>query len=157
MASFTDHEIDRHEWDLQMLRNGGISLYLRHELLQADLQWLRSRDYEIRKMQCDSWSSWASMHDAVASTLKFPAYYGRNLNALSDCICEDLKVSLSGGLAVVLMDVKRRAAISDVIETVLDIFANASRHYMLTGKRLIVLVQSNDPLIRFHGLAAVNA
>ena len=44
-----------------------------------------------------------------------------------------------------------------VAEAMLDVFARAIRYHMLFGKRLIILVQSDDPRIHFDGLGGVSA
>jgi RNAse (barnase) inhibitor barstar len=103
------------------------------------------------------------MHDSLKDALSFPSYYGRNLNALNDCMCEDLQVPDAGGLALVLRHYANGpGAVLDSkgmsgAEIVLDIFARASRYYMLTGRRLITLAQSDDPTVHFDYLDGVSA
>jgi hypothetical protein len=41
------------------------------------------------------------MHESLLVELSFPAYYGKNLDALNDCI-SDLDVPDDGGVAIVL-------------------------------------------------------
>ena len=95
----------------------------------------------------------------------FPSYYGGNLNALNDCMCEDLEVPEVGGLVLVLRHYDRYSNGTHAAhnsgrseaEIVLDIFARASRYQMLKGRRLITLAQSGDPLIHFDNLDGVSA
>jgi hypothetical protein len=79
---------------------------------------------------------------------------------------EDLQISDSGGLVIVyerfdqftkIPDSCKLATFDGVAHVLLDICARASRNHMLTGKRLLILVQSNDPRIEFEGLGAVGA
>ena len=42
-------------------------------------------------------------------------------------------------------------------EVVLDILARTSTYFLLTGKRFLTLVQSDDPRLHIEGLAAVAA
>ena len=42
-------------------------------------------------------------------------------------------------------------------EALLDIFAGTSRYKLLTGRRLITLVQADEPSIRFEKLGGVSA
>ncbi len=47
-------------------------------------------------INCTKISSMAEMHDALVRELNFPAWYGRNLDALHDCltaICEDTRLN----------------------------------------------------------------
>jgi hypothetical protein len=106
------------------------------------------------------------MRTELASTFAFPSYYGNNLDALNECMLEDLKVPESGGSTILLSRYDRFAngpgaarspEAKGVAYVVLDILARAARSHMLTGSRLIALVQSDDPLISFEGLGAVGA
>lgn len=157
MALFTDDEIHDGNADWQILRDGGISLYLRPAVLEAELEWLRSRDYELKELDSGLWLTEALMHDALASALCFPAYYGRNLDALNECLTEDVAVPTIGGLVLVLKRFHLFAEVSSLARAVLDICARASRSYMLSGRRFMVLVHSDDPLSRFDGLGCVDA
>lgn len=67
-------------------------------------------------INCASVESMASIHDILARELNFPAWYGRNLDALHDCltaICEETQITFlhfpslpfpSAGLLRVLRD-----------------------------------------------------
>ena len=157
MPSFTPDQISRHDLDWQILRDGGIALYMQSDPLQVDLSWLRSHGYKIEELECSSWHSEQAMHEALASALHFPSYYGRNLNALNDCLCDDLGISPSTGLAVVFHHFDRFAKVSQSAHSVVHTFAAASRHHMLLGERLLLLLQCNDPNSSFRGLAPVDA
>lgn len=45
-------------------------------------------------------NSFDGMHDYLAKSLRLPQYYGRNLDALYDCLCE----SFSGDAIIILMN-----------------------------------------------------
>ena len=157
MASFADQDIDQHALDWEILRDGGICLYRRPELLAKDLDWLRSRQYEVKDFPSGSWHSELSMHDELSSVLGFPAYYGRNLDALNECMSEDLAVPDVGGLALCLRRFDQFASRFTSAHAVLNIFANASRAQLLRGRRLLVLLQSDDPRASFTGLGGISA
>lgn len=157
MASFTEQDIDQHALDWEILRDGGICLYRRPELLAKDLDWLRSRQYEIKEFNSGSWHSELSMHDELSSVLGFPAYYGRNFAAMNECMSEDLVVPDVGGLALCLRQVDQFALRFTSAHAVLDIFANASRAQILLGRRLLILLQSDDPRVNFIGLGGIDA
>ena len=156
MASFTDDEVVREALDWVILRDGGIALYWRASVLEADLQQLRTRDYEVKDIDASLWLTEEAMHEALAVELRLPAYYGRNLDALDDSLVSDLQVSRVGGLVIVLRHYDK-AVERDVADVVLDILAKACRCHMLQGERLLVLVQSDDPQISFRSLGAVGA
>lgn len=100
MAVFREDEIPR-SLDGQILRDGGISLYKDRAFLEEDLRWLLDHGYHIYRLNCAEWTSEEIMHASLAREFAFPDYYGRNLNALDDCLT-DLAVPDEGGTAVVL-------------------------------------------------------
>jgi RNAse (barnase) inhibitor barstar len=157
MAAFKDDEENNLDW--MILRNGSISLYRNRKYLDDDLQWLRLRGYRVYLIDCGTWMSDESMHTSLEESLSFPAYYGRNFNALKDCL-EDLEVSYEGGLVIVLdsYDAYANGAGStvDSAKTILHILAECSRYFLLRGLRFMTLVQSDDPLMHFEGLGGVS-
>jgi RNAse (barnase) inhibitor barstar len=165
MTAFSTSEENDNCLDYTILRDGSIALYRRADFLEEDVNWLRSNGYKIVSFDCSGWHSEEHMHDSLEKALSFPSYYGRNLDALDECMCEDVEVPDTDGLVLVLRHYDRYSNGSDathgsersVAEIMLHIFAKASRSYMLTGRRLLSLVQSNDPAMRFDHLAAVAA
>jgi RNAse (barnase) inhibitor barstar len=171
MASFSADEIDDERLDWTILRDGGVALYWRTEILSDDLNWLQSNGYRLITFDASEWQSpsgWESgrrMHESLKDQLSFPDYYGMNIHALDECMCDDLAVPDSGGLALVLshydqfQKATRNPENTDEsdAETVLTIFANAVRYHTLLGRRLLILVQSDDPRIVFGRLGGVGA
>jgi len=152
MAVFEKEYWKRKDWDL--LQNGPISLYYRQEVLQNDLEWLREHDYEIDDFNCGEWQTKLDLHEALADQLDFPGYYGHNLDALNDCLC-DIAVPDQGGRVIVFHQYDWFfKLLPEVAWHVLDIFASNARIHLLFGKRLIVLVQSDDPRINFKPVGA---
>jgi RNAse (barnase) inhibitor barstar len=155
MAAFRD---DPREWerlDWRLLQNGAISLYHRPAFLERDVGWLEQAGYRVVRVDCREWASSGTPHPGLARALEFPDYYGANLDALRD-VLSDLEVPEDGGLAVVLehLDAYVRATDRGEAWAVLDTFEAASRHFLLTGRRLLVLAQSNDPRLEFEQVGA---
>ena len=146
------------------LRDGGIALYRNREWLEGDLQSLAVQRYQLHRIETSAWTSELVMHTSLAEILEFPDYYGKNLNALDECI-EELKVPEEGGMALVLDSFDRfvggaGSTIEDkchLASQLLDILAGASRFYLLTGRRFITLVQTDNPRLQFEGLGCVGA
>ncbi len=92
---------DENSLDYQVLRDGSVSLYRNTVYLEEDLQWLRQNRYSIHRVDCTTWRSEAALHESLKDALMFPAYYGKNRNALWDSMSE-LDVPEDGGVAIVL-------------------------------------------------------
>jgi RNAse (barnase) inhibitor barstar len=165
MAVFTSEEANDQRRDWIILRDGGVAVYWRPEALKMDLSWLDSNGYNIFEFDAAKWNAEEQMHDALRFALSFPYYYGKNLNALNDALWSDLTVPDSGGTALVFHhydqfardDQTSETKVSNLAEVVLNIFARAVRYHMLFGRRLLILVQSDDPRIRFDNLGAISA
>jgi RNAse (barnase) inhibitor barstar len=165
MTAFKSDEFNEEKLDFKILRDGGIALYWRTQYFQEDVGWLRSTGYNVIEFECADWDSVDKMHDSLSTIPTFPSYYGRNLDALNECMCEDLEIAEEGGLCLALKhyDTFSKGPGAPVnskqgtAEIVLDILARACRCQMLIGRRLITLVQSDDPKVRFVGLDSVDA
>lgn len=165
MSAFKADEQNDDSLDWIILRDGSIALYKRNEFLEEDLQWLQAKGYLVISFDCTGWHSDRQMHNSLKDALSFPSYYGRNLDALNECMADDLIVPDDGGLAIVLRRYDSffngfgaaHGAEKGEAEIVLSIFASASRCHMLSGRRLITLVQSDDPAIQFGRLGCVGA
>lgn len=164
MAPFTQPDKYGNRLDWKILRDGGIALYWRREFFDKDLDWFRQENYQMFSFDCTRWASPEEMHTDFQQTLTFPSYYGKNLSALNDCL-SDLPVPDVGGIALVLsrFDAYANGPGTDPVasgrpeaEVVLDILARASRYFLLTGRRLLSLVQTDDPRIRFENLGCVS-
>jgi len=94
------------------------------------------------------------MHRDLADVLGFPLRPFPNLDGLNDFF-GDLDVSETGGTAIVFQrfDLFAAAYIS-VAQSLLVIVADNSRFFLLFGKRLICLVQSDDAQIQFQSVGA---
>ena len=146
-----------HPVDFRLVHNTFVTMFWRSSLLDETVGWLRSHAYRVVEFDAGSWSSDADMYDDVALALNFPDYFGRNLDALNDCMRDVASgdyawdADANTGLVIVLRafdaftGVDRRTA-----QNMLDIFADQARCAILIGHRIICLVQSNDPRLAFE-------
>jgi hypothetical protein len=93
--------------------------------------------------------------------LDFPDYYGQNLDAFNDCMRDVVDQRYgwlpdAAGLVLVFMGydgfATRRPGPA---HAVLDIMAVRSRSALLVGRRLLTLVQTDDPKLRFEPVGAL--
>ena len=147
--------------DFRLVHNTFVTMFWQSSLLDETANWLRSHGYSSVEFDAGSWGSDADMYDDVAARLDFPDYFGRNLDALNDCM-RDVASGDYGwtpdatGLVIVLraFDAFTRMNRS-AAQVMLDIFAKQARTAMLVGNRVICLVQSNDPNLTFAPVGAM--
>lgn len=140
--------------DYKILQNGATSLYYQKKVLDEDLEWFRQHQYLICIFDCTEWTSLDVFHDDLAESLNFPDYYGRNLNALNDCLVDIEVPDQSGTLLVFLRFDHFAKKFRDTAQALLDIIETNSRRFLLTGQRLITLAQSDDPRLSFDPVGA---
>ena len=150
MAFFQDNPEDWKRLDCRILQNGWASLYWQQPALENDLNWFKEQNFEIVYFDCSQWRNTQILHNDFRTRFHFPDYYGENLNALNDCLSE-LEINDSGLVIVFyhFQSVKPKLA-----HTLLDIFANHSRRYMLVGKKLLTLVQVDNPKYRIDNIGS---
>lgn len=154
MTTFSLDGSDFQRVDWRLLQNGPVSLYFRHDALDSDVAWLRDHGYRVEVLECRAWANEHAMHEAFAAKLAFPDHYGMNLDAMNDAI-SDVDVPAESGLVIVLDRFDDFASHHrTVAQAVLDLLADNARRFLLFGRRLLVLVQSDDPRISFAPVGA---
>jgi RNAse (barnase) inhibitor barstar len=146
-------EVQRLDW--MLLERGAVALYHKGSVLSADTAWFRQNGYSIHELDAGGWKAPADFHAAVQTTLGFPAYYAKNLASWIDCLAE-MDVPDEDGTLLVF----RRFDVFSKVEpqfahTILDSIESTSRRFLLTGRRLVALVQSDDPRIRYERVGAM--
>jgi RNAse (barnase) inhibitor barstar len=146
-------EVQRLDWKL--MERGAIALYYRSAVLSADIGWFKQQTYVVHELNAATWTTPDAFHDDVKRVLGFPDYYSRNLASWVDCLPE-LEVPDEGGMLLVFRRYDAFAkAQPQLAQTILDSIESTSRRFLLTGRRLIALVQSDDPRIRFERVGAL--
>jgi RNAse (barnase) inhibitor barstar len=145
MAHFRNNPEEWQRLDFRLLQNGACHLYCRASLLDEDADWLERHGYKIVCLDCTEWSDEAVMHRDLAKALAFPDYYGHNLDALNDSLCEAIASEDSSlALRIEHFDGFARTH-TRVAHSLLDIIETVSRRGLLWGARLVALLQSDDP------------
>jgi hypothetical protein len=134
---------------------GGVSLFLRDAVLDETERQLRDSGYTVVGLDAGDWHDEAVLHDAVAAALSFPGYYGRNLDALNDCLGEvahgdyGWEPTDATGLVVVLRHFAEFARQQPALARhVAAAFAGTTAEAILFGHRLLWLLQVDDPEFR---------
>ena len=147
--------------DYRLAQNTFVTMFWSSQLLDETVEWLRSHGYDVVEFDAGAWESDADMYDDVSSGLNFPDRFGRNLDALNDCM-RDVASGDYGwrpaatGLVIVLRAFDAFTAVDPrTAQTMLDVFAGRARGAILIGYRLICLVQSNDPRLAFEPVGAM--
>lgn len=150
MAIFKDRLDVCNTYDGQILQVGSVCKFYKLEVLNEAISWFAKHRYIVYTFDCTEWVSIEDFHDNISNGLDFPDYYGRNVNALSDCL-SDLNVPDEGGLIIVFKryDLFTERFAEDA-QDVLDILEDRSRNFLLMGKRLITLIQSDNPSITYN-------
>ena len=139
-----------HPADFALVRGGGIALYRNPTMLKEAEDELDELGYDRTRVDTATWND-VTMHDAVAAALDFPDYYGRNLDALADCLGDvahgDYGWSAERtGLAVTLDNFGTFArGQRDLACALADLLAGTSRYGLAFGHRLVWLLHVDDP------------
>ena len=147
MSYFSKDDVERLDFDL--LQNSFVILYFRQQFFVEDIATLKGLGYSTIEFDSSCWKSEEDFFDSFAKAFGFPAYFGRNLDALNDCL-GDVGISVEGGLVITFSKFNSfKTQFPDFAWNVLDIISSIARSKLLLGKRLICLVQSDDPKILF--------
>jgi hypothetical protein len=140
--------------DFELLRDSPVTLYRSREILAEHVAWLRRHGYLVHQFDCAGWLSEEDFHTEVGRNPGFLGYSGRNVAAFNDRLCQ-IAVPEEGGTALVSLSFEVLYRLSpEPAWHILDIGARWSRLFLLTGRRLIALVQSDDPDIRVEPVGA---
>lgn len=144
----------------QLVRDPYITMFWRPALATAASERLGDVGYDVRATDAAGWGDPSGMHRELAELLDFPDYYGRNLDALNDCLSDVAAGSYgsdprAGGLVLALWHYDAFArSHAEVAFALLDIFAVQARDAALAGRPMVCLVQSDDPQLSFPPVGA---
>ena len=154
-AAFGDLPADRERLDWSLFQNGGVVLYHKHQILAEHAAWLVREGYQLRELDAYGWKDAKAFHEDVKRVFAFPSHYTSNLASLVDALAE-LDIPPGGGVAVQMRRYDRFAKTEPHLAwSVLDALETTSRRLLLTGRRLLTLVQSDDPRIKFERVGAM--
>ncbi|WP_214327498.1 barstar family protein [Nonomuraea sediminis] len=138
-----------------------VRLFWRHALLDQSIDWLLDHGYQVVRLDASAWTREEDLHTAIAQALEFPNYYGRNLDALNDCLSDVTSFEYGArrdatGLVIVFTGYDKFAAhCPRAAQITLTIIADQARSAALFGHRMCCLVQTDDPDTRFDPVGAM--
>ncbi|MEX3623057.1 barstar family protein [Viridibacillus arvi] len=126
----------------ELIQNGSIILFWDTKILERNLKQLECDGFEIYSFDCTLWNE-KNFHEEFASTLNFPDYYGKNLNAFNDCLSDILPKKTGFILTFKNYDVFTKRY-PDIAYDILDIIQLNAWRNLIEGNVLLGFVQSND-------------
>lgn len=164
MAVFNPDSRLTHALDYRLAASGSVSLFWSTEVLSSNVAWLSDHGYRVVHLEASGWRTEQDVHADLALALNFPDYYGRNLDALDDCLsdvagCDYGFSEADAGLVLVMRGIdqfmQRQPRLAHHL---MDAVAGTARGAALFGHRILCLVQSDDPDLEIPpiGAAAVS-
>ncbi|MEF3404665.1 barstar family protein [Agromyces sp. CCNWLW203] len=161
MSAFDPEDDLGQDLAFRLLSNSPVTLFFRRHVLEETSQWLAERGYQMVFLDASTWSAEEDLHRDVSEALGFPDYFGHNLDALNDCLRDVVRQEFgwnpdATGFVLVFTGYDEFAgSCARPAQVVLDLLAQHSRVAAVFGRRMICLVQSNDPRISFDAVGAV--
>ena len=126
-----------------------MTVFSQRSVLDEAVEELTARGFQVVILDAGSWSTGAEVHRGFAVALDFPGYYGRNLDALNDCLSDVVAREYgwqpsAAGLALVFLGFDRFAtSLPDVAPALVDILVTHARGAAEAGATLALLLQSD--------------
>lgn len=160
MPSFDPQAQFFDEPDWQLLQNSSVHLFWQEDVLAEALLELTAYGYRPHTFDAEEWAADEDMLVAVGQALSFPDYYGRSLDAFSDCLSDVARYDYGASPSDrgTLLAVRRYDTFTErsprTAQVFLDIFANEARTGALVGHRMLLLIQTADPRASYAPVGA---
>jgi Barstar (barnase inhibitor) len=147
----------------RLMFDSPVTLFWRRAILDENVAWLFGHGYQVLRFDASAWLTKDDMLRGIALALDFPPSVRHNLDGFNDRMRDVVDQEYgwppeATGLALVFTRYDTIAGREpDAAHAVLDILTDQSRSALLFGRRLMCLVQSDDPDIHFGRLGAVAA
>ena len=145
-------ELLRLDWSL--LEDSASTLYVQSEFINEDAEWLRAHNYRIDTFHCTLWTTEKIMLKELAAHFGSPDYEGCDLDMLKDWLW-NLEIPEEGGRVLVFLRFDAFLKMfPNAAWSILEYVEMSSRRMLLFGRRLLALVQSDDPNISLKPVGA---
>ncbi|BDD05183.1 barstar family protein [Aureibacter tunicatorum] len=126
--------------DKSIISDGFIRIYSNEDKLDYDISILEKKNYEVIVIDGEFITTKMELMFDLEQKLKFPDYFGRNYDALIDCLID---YEIPNDRAVIVFRHLNNLD-KEHITTLLDIFSNFSRSRIASDERFLTLVQVKD-------------
>jgi hypothetical protein len=146
--------------DWRLLQNGFVSLFKAPDRFAEAKLELTELGYHVLELDAAGWDTTEAALLSFGSVFDFPDYYGKNINALADCLRDVATLDYgsdpaSEGTVVAIDRIDAlHARDPDLAWTLLDILADTGRQALLIGHRFIVIARSDDPRLDIKPVGA---
>lgn len=134
-------------------RLGPVQLVTDEAVLAGAAAACRAAGWTVHEVDAADWADRDRLHDELAAALRFPPYYGRNLDALDDALggLAEGRYGLdpgSGGMAIVVRTIDRLLAADERLGRLLiELLVRAAGSALAHGLPIAVLLHSEDPAL----------
>ena len=143
------------ERDIRILRDGSICKFFKSAVLNEEIEWFNENHFEVVEMDARNWNG-KNIHKNLKEALNFPDYYGENLDAFDDCIDDKYNERYKGLVLAFRHYDNFIEEDKEFGEAILDILACKSREWLVFGRKLIVLLQSDNPDLELSKLGGIS-
>jgi hypothetical protein len=144
--------------DWQLLRRGPVTLFGDAGTFVDAMVELAAAGYLVTSFDGARWHDRSAMMADFATSFGFPEWFGHNLDALAECLADVAarrdEHSVPGSVVAIDRIDVLAAADGAAAQALLDILADTSRQALLHGRRLLVLLSTADPTLRFAPVGA---
>jgi hypothetical protein len=138
-----------------------VELYFRAEVLNRAIEELKKRDAAVVRLDAGAWSRETALM-AMADALDFPDHFGRNLDALSDCLFDVVSGNCgfddSRGTRVLAIYQFDSLAHTDptFAHQLTEILFESAIMGLKLGRPFLAMLQSDDPELRLPSVGTTH-
>ncbi|PZF63493.1 barnase inhibitor [Curtobacterium sp. MCPF17_047] len=146
MPAFSTDDILGNRLDFEIARDGFVRRLRGDAALRNAETWLRREGYRVIELDAGAWKEDRQMHIAFATALQFPSHFGKNLDALNDCMSDVAEADYGWdasdtGLVLILSGFDRFAQrLPRIADHVQHILGRQGRYAALFGNRLLTIL-----------------
>ncbi|MDR6169145.1 RNAse (barnase) inhibitor barstar [Curtobacterium sp. SORGH_AS776] len=146
VPAFSTDDILGNRLDFEIARDGFVRRLRDDAALRNAETWLRREGYRVIELDAGAWQEGKQMHIAFATALQFPSHFGKNLDALNDCMSDAAEAdygwdATETGLVLILSGFERfTQRLPRIADDVQHILRRQGRYAALFGNRLLTIL-----------------